>query len=212
MPVLALWNKQDPPFICQTSLMTTSDKMRAGWELQVIFGSSSITTLKDMILSMKSSHNTSRDHCEHSSLCRPKIDPCIHPLSYAYLRSGHGGNRFRRETQTSHSPALPGGSRGVPRDEGTYNPSSESWVVSGAYSQCPENLQRKSTRMHPRCSNHLSWLLSMQRSSGSIPSSLRMTELLTSLRLSPAPIRRKPFSAACVCHFILSVTTQISWT
>jgi len=43
-----------------------------------------------------------------------------------------------------------------------------------------------------RCPNHLSWLLSTRRSSGSTPSSLLMSELRTlSPRLSPATLQRK---------------------
>ncbi|KAF7214284.1 hypothetical protein G4P62_017827, partial [Nothobranchius furzeri] len=55
--------------------------------------------------------------------------------------------------------------------------------------------------------NHLNWLLSIRRSSGSTPSPSRMSELLTlSLRLSPATLRRKLISAALtmftnVCFF-----------
>uniref|UniRef100_A0A3Q3W915 DUF4939 domain-containing protein n=1 Tax=Mola mola TaxID=94237 RepID=A0A3Q3W915_MOLML len=48
------------------------------------------------------------------------------------------------------------------------------------------------------------------RSSGSTLSSSRMSVLLTlSLRLSPATLRRKLISAACIRDLILSVTTQI---
>uniref|UniRef100_A0A3Q3VJN7 HPS5-like beta-propeller domain-containing protein n=1 Tax=Mola mola TaxID=94237 RepID=A0A3Q3VJN7_MOLML len=62
-----------------------------------------------------------------------------------------------------------------------------------------------------RCPNHLNWLLSTRRSSGSTLSSSRMSVLLTlSLRLSPATLRRKLISAACIRDLILSVTTQSS--
>jgi len=55
-----------------------------------------------------------------------------------------------------------------------------------------------------RCPNHLSWLLSTRRSSGSTPSSLLMSELHTlSLRLSPATLWRKLISAACIRDLVL---------
>ena len=67
------------------------------------------------------------------------VSPSIHLFSSASLRSGRGGNRSRRETQTTppqwHSPAALEGTWGIPRLEGTYNPSSESWVCTGASSQ-----------------------------------------------------------------------------
>ncbi|MEQ2253104.1 hypothetical protein ILYODFUR_028734 [Ilyodon furcidens] len=54
-------------------------------------------------------------------------------------------------------------------------------------------------------------MLSMWRSSGSTSSSFWMAELLTlSLRESPATIRRKLISAACIWDLILSVMTQSS--
>ena len=63
-----------------------------------------------------------------------------------------------------------------------------------------------------RCPSHLSWLLSMWRSSDSTPSSSRVTELLTlSLRERPATLRRKLISAAGFRDLILSVMTQSSW-
>ena len=64
-----------------------------------------------------------------------------------------------------------------------------------------------------RCLSHLSWLLSMWRSSGSTPSSSRVTELLTlSIREHPATLRRKLTSAACIQVLILSATTQMFMT
>uniref|UniRef100_H2L409 NACHT LRR and PYD domain-containing protein n=1 Tax=Oryzias latipes TaxID=8090 RepID=H2L409_ORYLA len=62
-----------------------------------------------------------------------------------------------------------------------------------------------------RCPSHLNWLLSMWRRSGSTPSSLRVTELLTlSLRERPATLRRKLISAACIRDLVLSVMTHSS--
>ena len=51
-----------------------------------------------------------------------------HPSSSAYLRSDPEGNRSRRETQTSLSPA-PSGDSQARWD--IYNPSSELWVFPG---------------------------------------------------------------------------------
>ncbi|KAK3543032.1 hypothetical protein QTP70_008716 [Hemibagrus guttatus] len=62
-----------------------------------------------------------------------------------------------------------------------------------------------------RCPSHLNCPLSMWRSSGSTPSSSRVTELLTlSLRECPATLRRKLVLAACIRDLTLSVMTQSS--
>ncbi|KAK3541733.1 hypothetical protein QTP86_002115 [Hemibagrus guttatus] len=62
-----------------------------------------------------------------------------------------------------------------------------------------------------RCPSHPNCPLSMWRSSGSTPSSSRVTELLTlSLRERPATLRRKLISAACIWDLTLSVMTQSS--
>ncbi|XP_043092113.1 arf-GAP with GTPase, ANK repeat and PH domain-containing protein 1-like isoform X1 [Puntigrus tetrazona] len=56
--------------------------------------------------------------------------------------------------------------------------------------------------------SHLSWPLSMWRSSGSTPSFFRVTELLTLfLKEHPATLRRKLILATCVQDLILSVMT-----
>ena len=74
-----------------------------------------------------------------------------------------------------HQPALTGGLQGVPRPVWRYSPSTWSSVCPVASSQLT------------RCPNHLNWLLSTQRSSGSTPSPSRMAELLTlSLRGDPS--------------------------
>ena len=62
-----------------------------------------------------------------------------------------------------------------------------------------------------RCPNHLNWLLSMWRSSGSTLNLSRMTELLTvSLRESPATLQRKLISAA-YHHYPQLVTIGEGW-
>ncbi|KAK0136585.1 hypothetical protein N1851_027270 [Merluccius polli] len=88
------------------------------------------------------------------------------------------------------SPACPGSSPGPP--------------TSGT---CPEHLTREASGgILTRCPSHLIWLLSTRRSSGSTPSSSRMTELLTlSLRESPATLLRKLISAACTRDLVLSL-------
>ena len=51
--------------------------------------------------------------------------------------------------------------------------------------------RRRPGGIQNRCPSHLSWLLSMWRSSGSTPSSSQVTQLLTlSLRERPATLRR----------------------
>ena len=61
--------------------------------------------------------------------------PSIHPSSSAYPGSGRGGSSLSREAQTSSPqllrPALPGGSRGVPRPAERHSLSSVSWVFPG---------------------------------------------------------------------------------
>ncbi|KAL3987830.1 uromodulin [Sarotherodon galilaeus] len=62
-----------------------------------------------------------------------------------------------------------------------------------------------------RCPNHLIWLLSMWRSSGSTLSPSQMAELPTlSLRERPASLWRKLISTACICDLILSATINSS--
>ena len=74
---------------------------------------------------------------------------------------------------------------------------------------CPPSAPGPPPRMG--CLNHLNWLLSTWRSSVSNLSLSEMSKLLNlSLRLSPATLRRKLISAACICNLILSVTTQSS--
>ena len=61
------------------------------------------------------------------------------------------GEKPRHPSLQQHSPAPTGGPRGVPRQEGIYNPSSESYLWPGPPPSrtCPENLQREATRRHP---------------------------------------------------------------
>ena len=108
-----------------------------------------------------------------------------------------------------------GGSRGVPRPAERHSPSSVSWVFLGTFYQW--NVQTPHQGgirggILVRCPNHLNWPASVQRSSGSTPSSSRMAELLTlSLKESSATLRRKLITAACTRNLVLLVTTQSSW-
>ncbi|KAJ0064332.1 hypothetical protein NL108_003605 [Boleophthalmus pectinirostris] len=90
----------------------------------------------------------------------------IHPCSSAYLGSGRGGISLSRDSQTSLTPDTSSSSSGGD----------------------PEVFPGQSTDIVPRAcpgSSHLNWLLSTWRSSGSTPSSSRVTELLTlSLKVS----------------------------
>ncbi|KAL4000620.1 NLR family CARD domain-containing protein 3 [Sarotherodon galilaeus] len=105
--------------------------------------------------------------------------------------------------------ACPGKQKGVPRPAKTYNLSSVSWVCSRASSRWAMPGTPHPGGILVRYLNHLNWLLSMGRSSGSTLSPSRMSELLTlSLRERPATLWKKPSFAACICDLVLSVTTH----
>jgi len=121
-----------------------------------------------------------------------KFHRSIHHLPLIWGQNPEATNlrgKPRHHSPQRHYPAPPGVSRGVLRPDGIHNPSGEFWVWPGASSQLNVSEKPpKATRKHPNQMNHLSWLVSMWRSSGSTPSSLRMVEVLPlSLRLSPAP-------------------------
>ncbi len=126
------------------------------------------------------------------------VSPSIHPLSAAYPWSSRGGSIMSRGPQTSLSLATSksGGSQGIPRPVQRYDLSTWIWACPRASSQLDvpgTSLERHPEGILTRCLNDLNWLLSTQRSSGSSPSSSRMTELLTlSLREMPATLLRKP--------------------
>ena len=63
--------------------------------------------------------------------------------------------------------------------DGRLNPSSVSWVYSGVSSQLvmPEETSKQSLAFIMRCPNHLSRLVTMQRSGGSVSRLSRITEL-----------------------------------
>ena len=97
-------------------------------------------------------------------------------ISSSYPGSGRGGNRSRRETQTSHSPAPPGG--GIPRFsqtrlEGICIPSREFWVCPRVSRlprwMCPKKIfqTKQPGDIMTACLSYLSWLLFMRRRSSS---------------------------------------------
>ena len=146
------------------------------------------------------------------------IHPSIHPSSAASPGVGSRGQQLEQRNPDFPVPGHflqlfrrdPEAFPGQPRDivSPTCPGASPGSPPSGT---CPEHLTREASRRHPNPS-HLSWLLSMWRSSGFTPSPSQMTELLTlSLRESPDTLRRKPISAACIRDLVLLVTTHSSW-
>ncbi len=111
-----------------------------------------------------------------------------------------------------HQPALIGGSKAFPGQckhiISPPRPGSAPWPPPRW--TCQELLHWEVTRrLLTTCPNHLNWLLSMQRSSGSTPRPSRMTKLLTlSLKETPATLLGKLISAACIRDLILSVMTH----
>ncbi|MED6262006.1 hypothetical protein ATANTOWER_013228 [Ataeniobius toweri] len=105
----------------------------------------------------------------------------------------------RRPSPQTPPPAPPGGAQGVPRPAERHSPSSMSWAVSWAVPCASSRWDMPGTppeegiqEAYGICPSHLNWLLSMWRSSGSTPSSSRMSKLLTlSLGECPATLRRK---------------------
>ncbi len=147
-------------------------------------------------------------------------NPSIHPSSSAYPGPGRGGSSLSRDAQTSLSLVTSSSSSGgTPRHSQASRETSSLQRVLGL----PRGLLpvgrarntfpgRRPGGIWNRCPSHLSWPLSMWRSSGSTLSSSRVTELLTlSLRERPATLRKKLISAACIRDLVLSVMTQSSW-
>lgn len=97
----------------------------------------------------------------------------IHPLTFNYPGLSHGGSRV---FQRSLFP-LPGDAKAFPKPDGKYSPS-----VLGSGSTIaffPVGIAWKTTKeILSRCPNHLSWFLSVQKSSCSTTSSTQMTNLL----------------------------------
>ena len=80
------------------------------------------------------------------------LHPAIHflPLIRDRVAEGTGsGERPRPASPQWQSLAPPGGSRGITRPEGTYNPYSKFWVCPWPPSRtCLKNLQREAIRRH----------------------------------------------------------------
>ena len=155
-----------------------------------------------------------RHDCNHTvSECQASKH--IYPSTFLLLIWGRGGNRFRRETQTSLSPAtllfLLGLSEAFTGQKGHQYPFSIFWFCLMASPQL--NVPKKTSReRHPgsRCSNHLIWLLSIRRSSSSVlssPLNARVSHHV--FEADPSHPPRKLFPAACIQDLILSIATQI---
>ncbi len=137
----------------------------------------------------------------------------IHPSSISLLsRSGRRGSSFRRGPQTFLFLAS-----SVSSDWGILRHSQVNAEISSLHLDLglPRGLppagRRQPGGILTRYLNHLSWLLSIQRSSGFTLSPSRITELLTlSLREMPGSLLRKSISAACSRDLILSVMTHPS--
>ena len=127
-------------------------------------------------------------------------------------QSGRGGSSLIRQTQTSHPSATSTRSSGrTPRcSQASREMQSLHRVLGLPRGLLPVGHARKRPGgILTRC--HLNWLLAMWRSSNSVLSLSRMTELLTlSLKESPATFWRKLISAACIPDIIHSVTTHSS--
>ncbi len=137
------------------------------------------------------------------------VHPSIHPSSSAYPGPGRRGSSLSRDGQTSFSLDTSSYSSG--RNTEAFPGQSGDIIlpVGRAQNTSPG---RRPGGIQNRCPSHLSWLLSMSRSSGSTLSSSRVNELLTlSLRERPATLRRKLISAACIRDLVLSVMTHSSW-
>lgn len=124
-----------------------------------------------------------------------------------FMNLKHKAGRSRRLSYQQHISAPPGVSLGVCAPNELYSPSSEHWVCPGISCQLDLSGTPPKGGVLIRCLNHLSYLRSMGRSSGSPLSSLRSSELLTlSLTLTPATMWRKLISATCIRNLILLVT------
>lgn len=90
----------------------------------------------------------------------------------------------------------------IPSAGEQYIPPASPWSTLGSLPNwsCLENLQMEEVIL-TRCQSHLSWLLSMQRSSSFIPSSCQSELFTPSLRLNPTIQWRKLISAACISFF-----------
>lgn len=146
--------------------------------------------------------------------------PSVHPLSSTYLGSHCSGSRLSRVVQTSTSPTMLSSSLwgslrhsqarwdietlqrvlGLPQG---LLPGGRAWKTSNG---------RRPGGIPIRCPNQLSLLLSTRRSTGSTPSSLQRSELLT---LSAQP-EETLFGSSCpqshsFCHYPDIMTLGEGW-
>lgn len=126
-----------------------------------------------------------QENTENLGKRNPLFFPLIHSFSAAYL--GFSDRKLSMAAQLFFSPTTSSRSigriRSILMSDGKCNRSSMFWVSPEVSSQmdmpgktskgkCPGGLLI-------RCPNHLTWLFSSQRSSGSTQSSLLMSEFLT---------------------------------
>ena len=110
--------------------------------------------------------------------CQQKSTHTIHPSSSTYPGPGRRGSCLSRDTQTSLTLNTSSSSSGrIPSHSQASRVTQSLQHVLGLPlgllpAGCPGGIRY-------RCLSHLSWLLSMWRSSGSTLSSFRVTELLT---------------------------------
>ena len=149
----------------------------------------------------------------------PSIHPSIHPSSTAYPESSLRGSSFSSEPQTSVSPAmLANFDWGIPRRSQAREEMKSLHLVLGLpLSLLPVGYARSTSwGRHPggiliRCPNHLNWLLSTQRSNGSIPGPFRWLRFSPYLYWRPQPpCGENPFQP-CTRDLILSIMTHRSW-
>ena len=102
-----------------------------------------------------------------SSLRASKIVPVVfHFIRVRFRVAGAAASAEKPRPPSPQllPPALPGGSRGVPRPAERYNPSSVSWVDPGVSSRWDMPETPPEGGVLTRCPNHLNWLLSTWRS------------------------------------------------
>lgn len=115
------------------------------------------------------------------------VHPSSHPFYTAYPGLGCEVNSLNREVQTALSPATSSSSTGrilrLSQPAKKYNPNMGKHSLNTTAGRHPGGILISFP-------NHLSWFLSMWRSSGSILSPFWITELLTlSLRLRPTTLQ-----------------------
>lgn len=140
----------------------------------------------------------------------------MHPSSSTYLGLAGGGSRLGGVILTNNTfHFLPRGSHGIPIPDEIKkirHPFRKFWVCPGVFSQVAvlkKKPQREEPRRHPNQIPKPPQLTpSMQRSSGSTLSSLRMSELLTLSKAEPSEPTKEAHLSTCVLSLILLVTTH----